>query len=191
MLKLVVGLGNPGVEHQGTRHNLGFEFVDELASLAGVSFKSEKKFLSEVAKLANPHPVWLLKPMTFMNLSGDAVAGFIRYYQLQPSEVLVVYDELDLPAGEVRLKVDGGAGGHNGIKDIMQKWGVRDFIRLRIGIGHPGKGQDVSGYVLSKPSAEDRLKMDESLTRALKLWPQMAAQEIPSVMNQLHRRSQD
>ncbi len=190
MLKLVVGLGNPGVEHQGTRHNLGFEFIDKLAASAGTVFKSEKKFVSEVAKLATPHPIWLLKPLTFMNLSGDAVAGFIRYYQLQPSEVLIVYDELDLPAGEVRLKIGGGAGGHNGIKDIIQKWGARDFIRLRIGIGHPGKNQNVSGYVLSKPSSEDRSKLDESLTRAIALWPQMAEQEFTSVMNQLHRRSQ-
>jgi peptidyl-tRNA hydrolase, PTH1 family len=189
MLKLVVGLGNPGVDHQGSRHNLGFEFVQSLADQARVSFKIEKKFSAAVAKLAHPHPIWLLKPITYMNLSGDAVASFVRYYQLAPNEVLIAYDELDLPAGEVRLKVGGGAGGHNGIKDILHKWGEREFVRLRIGIGHPGTGRDVSAYVLGRPGVQERQLMDRSIERALNLWTQLAQGHQALVMNELHRRT--
>ena len=148
-LRLIVGLGNPGPEHARTRHNAGFWFVDALADKLGGRFGLESKLFGETAKVdIGGHNVWLLKPATYMNLSGKSVTAALRYWKIEPEECLVAHDELDLPAGTPRLKFDGGAGGNNGIRDIMRLLGHGGFGRLRIGIGHPGHKDRVTGHVL-------------------------------------------
>jgi peptidyl-tRNA hydrolase, PTH1 family len=148
-LRLIVGLGNPGPEHTRTRHNAGFWFVDALAEKFGGRFGLESKLFGETAKaeIAGQN-VWLLKPATFMNLSGKSVTAALRYWKIEPEEMLVAHDELDLPAGTPRLKFDGGAGGQNGLRDIMRLLGHGKFARLRVGIGHPGHKDRVTGHVL-------------------------------------------
>ncbi len=144
-IKLIVGLGNPGAEHARTRHNAGFRFVDVLAEAAGARFAVEAKLFGEAAKAdVGGHPVWLLKPATFMNLSGKSVIAAQRFWKIAPEETLVVHDELDLPPGTARLKFDGGHGGQNGLRDIMRLLGHGRFHRLRIGIGHPGHKDKVT-----------------------------------------------
>ncbi|MDU1535460.1 MAG: aminoacyl-tRNA hydrolase, partial [Neisseria sp.] len=154
-IKMIVGLGNPGGEYEQTRHNAGFWFLDELAWQWKVSFKEEKKFFGEVARANLPDgDVWLLKPMTFMNRSGQSVAALAQFYKIKPEEILVVHDELDIPCGRIKFKLGGGNGGHNGLKDIQARLGTPDYYRLRLGIDHPGDRNLVVAYVLNKPSAE-------------------------------------
>jgi PTH1 family peptidyl-tRNA hydrolase len=154
MIKLIVGLGNPGLQYEKTRHNAGFLFLDDLASAAGGKWVSSSQFQAEVANISIAgDKLILLKPMTFMNRSGMSVGKLMRYYKVNPEEMLVVHDELDLSAGVVRLKRDGGHAGHNGIRDIMAHAGSKDFYRLRIGIGRPVPGANIADYVLSGLSA--------------------------------------
>lgn len=157
-IRLIVGLGNVGSEYERTRHNAGFWFVDALAAKLGVFFHEEKKFQGSVARCRIAgQEVWLLKPSTYMNRSGDAVSPMAQYYKITPEEVLVVHDELDLPPGCMRFKKGGGNAGHNGLKDITAKLGTPDFWRLRLGTGHPrtlGMAQGVADFVLSSPSKE-------------------------------------
>jgi PTH1 family peptidyl-tRNA hydrolase len=165
---IIVGLGNPGTEYANTRHNAGFWFVDEVARQYRASFKSEKKFNGEVARATIAgRDVLLLKPDTFMNLSGQALQPLMTFYKLKLENVLVAHDELDLPVGTVRLKDGGGHGGHNGLRDIIAKCGGNNFLRLRIGIGHPGEKNQVTNHVLKKASSEDQTAIEESIRRAL------------------------
>lgn len=171
-MKLIVGLGNPSKEYEQTRHNAGFWFIDELAWQWKVSLKEDKKYFGEVARVSRAEgDVWLLKPLTFMNLSGKAVGALAQFYKIKPEEILVVHDELDIPCGRIRLKRGGGNGGHNGLKDIQAKLGTADFYRLRLGIDHPGDKALVSAYVLNKPSAEDKQKVDEAIGKSLQGLP--------------------
>jgi peptidyl-tRNA hydrolase, PTH1 family len=189
-VRLIVGLGNPGAEYVDTRHNAGFWLVDRLADRGRLSLRREARLHGDLGRLqSGGTDCWLLKPDTFMNRSGDALVATARFYRIEASEILVVHDELDLPPGAVRLKRGGGHGGHNGLRDITQKLGNAEFLRLRVGIGHPGSADRVVGYVLSRPSAEDRAKLDAAVDNALELLPDILAGQADRVMNQLNRRS--
>jgi len=187
-IQLIVGLGNPGAQYEQTRHNAGFWFVEAIARRHGGSFKSENKFHGEACKvLVEGKELWLLKPMTFMNKSGQAIAALARFYKIDPENILVAHDELDLPPGAVRLKQGGGHGGHNGLRDtITQLGGSRDFQRLRIGIGHPGHSSQVTGYVLGKAPADEQRLMEQAIDDALDILPLAVNGELQKAMNQLH-----
>lgn len=188
-VQLIVGLGNPGAKYEQTRHNVGFVFVDRLARAKGVSLRPEAKFHGEVGKLALAgHELWLLKPDTYMNRSGLAVGALAKFYKLPPESVLVVHDELDIPVGQLRLKQGGGHGGHNGLRDIINQLGSREFLRLRVGIDHPGDSRDVTNYVLGSASPTDRQIIDEAIDDALRELPLIVAGEIQKAMNHLHSR---
>ncbi len=186
-IKLIVGLGNPGPEYTQTRHNAGFWLLDELAHKWQVNFKNESKFFGETARVRLPTgDVWLLKPQTFMNRSGQAVVALALFYKILPNEILVVHDELDLLPATAKLKQGGSNGGHNGLKDIQAKLGTPDFWRLRIGIGHPGDKNQVVGYVLKKaPSAEQNL-IDTSIHNILDIIPLIVKDDFAGAMQTLH-----
>jgi len=189
-IQLIVGLGNPGPQYEQTRHNAGFWFVEAIARRHGGSFKSDSKFHGETCKLRlEGEELWLLKPMTFMNKSGQAIAALARFYKIPPEGILVAHDELDLPPGDIRLKTGGGHGGHNGLRDtISQLGGSRDFHRLRIGIGHPGHSSQVTGYVLGKAPASEQIEMESAIDRALDALPLAIGGELQKAMNQLHSK---
>jgi PTH1 family peptidyl-tRNA hydrolase len=187
-IKLIVGLGNPGTEYRGTRHNAGADFVEELARQNGDSLQADSKFygLAGQVTLAG-HALRLLIPTTFMNRSGQAVAAMATFYKIAPEEILVAHDELDISPGTARFKRGGGHGGHNGLRDIIPALGnSRDFYRLRIGIGHPGHASKVSGYVLSKPSSEDRNRIDACIEEAIAALPLLLAGDDTKAMTRLH-----
>lgn len=187
VVALIVGLGNPGPQYEETRHNAGFWFVEQVARQQGEQFRLENKFNGEIARVViKGQQVWLLKPNTFMNRSGQSVAALARFYKIPLENILVVHDELDLPPGTARLKQGGGHGGHNGLRDIVAQMGSKDFMRLRIGIGHPGDSKQVSNYVLSRASAEDQRLIEQSLEVALEVLPQMVSGEFQKAMNTLH-----
>ena len=186
-LRLIVGLGNPGPEHARTRHNAGFWFVDALAERLGVRFGLESKLFGETAKVdIAGQPVWLLKPATFMNLSGKSVTAALRYWKIEPEEALLAHDELDLPPGTVRLKFDGGHGGQNGLRDTMRLLGHGRFHRLRIGIGHPGHKDRVTGWVLGKPGKDDEAGIRRAVDDALDVLPLAVAGDFNEAMKRLH-----
>jgi peptidyl-tRNA hydrolase, PTH1 family len=187
-LKLIVGLGNPGTEYARTRHNAGFQFVDELARRSGATFRSEPRHHAELAraKIAAAD-LWLLKPMSYMNHSGDPVRSIASFYKLPLESILVAYDELDFPAGVVRLKQGGGAAGHNGMRDVIAQMGDA-FWRLRIGIGHPGDRARVLDYVLGRPSATDAALIEAALTAAADSVPVLLNEGAQIAMNRLHGR---
>jgi PTH1 family peptidyl-tRNA hydrolase len=186
-IALIAGLGNPGPEHARDRHNAGFWFADALASAAGGTFREESRFHGEVCRInLDGNDVWLIKPGTYMNRSGQAVAALAGYYKVPREAILVVHDELDLPPGVVRLKRDGGHGGHNGLRDLIASLGGKDFMRLRIGIGHPGHRDEVTDYVLHSPSASDRTLIENALHEGLQVLPQILAGDFEKVMTQLH-----
>jgi len=185
-IDLIVGLGNPGPDYELTRHNAGFWFLDELARRAKLSFKFEAKFQGTVAKYPAPgRDCWLLKPHTFMNKSGQPIAGLAGFYKIPVENILVVHDDLDLPPGTVRLKQGGGHGGHNGLRDIITHLGD-NFLRLRIGIGHPGKGNDVVSYVLQRAPAAEQQLLDAAMVEAHAALPLILTGEIEKAMQQLH-----
>jgi len=168
MIRLIAGLGNPGPDYSATRHNAGFWFVDELAHRLKVSLAPERSYFGMAARTnVGGRPVWLLEPTTFMNLSGKSVAALARFFKIEPNEILVAHDELDLMPGQVKLKLGGSHAGHNGLKDIHAQLGSGDYWRLRIGIGHPGVKSEVINYVLKKPSAEHRVEIEKSIEQAL------------------------
>ena len=188
-IKLIAGLGNPGAEYAHTRHNAGFWLIDELAWAWNTRLKEEKKFFGEVARVARPEgEIWLLKPNTFMNRSGQAVAALASFYKIKPEEILVVHDELDIPCGRVRFKLGGGNGGHNGLKDIQARLGTPGFYRLRLGIDHPGDRNLVTGYVLNKPSAEDRQAIDDAIAKSIQGLPLVLAGQWEEATRFLHSR---
>jgi PTH1 family peptidyl-tRNA hydrolase len=187
-IRLIVGLGNPGPKYLATRHNAGFWFLDALASRFNVTLRQETKFKGEVGKaVINGEDVWLLKPDTFMNLSGQSVAALARFYKIDPQQVLVVHDELDLPPGTVRLKRGGGHGGHNGLRDTASRLGSKDFMRLRLGIGHPGQKELVHDYVLGKPSRDDHISIENAIDDALRVISDIVQGDMDKAMNDLHR----
>jgi PTH1 family peptidyl-tRNA hydrolase len=188
-IQVLVGLGNPGPNYEGTRHNAGYRLVDEIARHCGGRFRAEPRFHGESARVHLPgHSLWLLKPTTLMNRSGASVAAFGRFYRLPLSTLLVAHDDLDLPAGVVRFKRGGGHGGHNGLRDLHAQLGGNDYCRLRLGIGHPGGARAVVDYVLSRPSAEDRMLLDEAIEAAIGQLPHLLAGDYGRVMNALHSR---
>lgn len=186
-VQLIVGLGNPGAEYEPTRHNAGFWFVDELARAAGCALRAEARFHAEVARCTlHGHDCRLQKPTTFMNRSGQAVAALAKFLRIPPEEILVVHDELDLPPGVARLKRGGGHGGHNGLRDLIAHLGTQDFLRLRIGVGHPGDRSQVVDFVLHRPGRDERELIDAAMQRALEVMPLAVAGEFERAMHKLH-----
>ncbi len=194
MIKLIVGLGNPGAEYEATRHNAGFWLVDQLARMASVTLRVEGRFhgLAARARLWDQE-IWLLKPSTFMNRSGLSVVSLARFYKILPDEILVAHDEMDLPAGTVKLKRGGGAGGHNGLKDISAHLTTQDYWRLRLGVGHPrnsagsgGDREDVVNFVLKPPRREEQQAIDEAIDHSMAPLALLAKGESERAMMALH-----
>ena len=189
MIRLFVGLGNPGTEYEATRHNAGFWWLDALASSWGARMAPERAYQGLVARVTRPGvdgPVWLLEPMTYMNRSGVSVAGLARFFKIAPAQILVVHDELDLLPGQAKLKLGGSAAGHNGLKDIHAMLGTQDFWRLRLGIGHPGEKAEVPNYVLKKPSAEHREAIAKASEQSLKAVDAMLAGQMDRALQIVH-----
>ena len=188
-MKLIVGLGNPGKEYEGTRHNAGFHWVDCLADELKITLKQEARFQGLCARITRENmDLWLLEPQTYMNRSGQSVAALCRFYKILPEDIVVVHDELDLLPGVAKLKQGGGLGGHNGLKDIVAQLGTRDFWRLRIGIGHPGDRDAVVRYVLHPPRKEEISLINEAIDRSLLVWPLIAQGDFQSAMLKLHTK---
>ena len=186
-LRLLVGLGNPGAEHIRTRHNAGFWFIDALARREGARSGVDSKLRGETAKIVlDGQPLWLFKPTTFMNLSGIAVACALRYWKIEPEQMLVAHDNLDLPPGAARLKFDGGHGGQNGLRDIFAHLGHGQFHRLRLGIGHPGHKDRVTPWVLGRPGIADETAIIGAVGAALEVLPLAVTGEFPEAMKRLH-----
>lgn len=187
-IELLVGLGNPGADYVSTRHNVGFWFVEEVAARYGGAFASERKFQGELARCrVSDQDLRLLKPMTFMNRSGASVRAVLDFFKLRPEQVLVVHDDLDLAPGKVKLKWNGGHGGHNGLRDLIRHLG-RDFRRMRLGIGHPGDSRDVVNYVLKRASATDESAIRDGIDAAADALPEILAKGLEAGMNRLHER---
>ena len=188
--KLIVGLGNPGLEHSETRHNAGFWFVDSLASEYSLSFRSESKFNAEICRIQTAEiDCWLCKPMTFMNRSGFSVQAMSSFYKISVEEILIAHDELDLDPGVARLKKAGGHGGHNGLRDIIAQMGNKSFTRLRLGIGHPGSADQVTSYVLGRPSQEDRQLIEIAIKESVNVMPLVFSGDEQKAMNGLHQKN--
>ncbi len=190
-IRLIVGLGNPGAEYEQTRHNAGFWLVDNLAnSLPNARLQRESGFNALVAKtIIGGNQLWLLEPQTYMNRSGQSVGAIARFYKIQPDEILVVHDELDLPPGAAKLKKGGSSGGHNGLKDISSALGTQDYWRLRIGIGHPrtlNLNQPVADFVLHRPRREEQLLIEEAIEKALRIIPTAVAGDFTKATMELH-----
>jgi peptidyl-tRNA hydrolase, PTH1 family len=188
MIRLFVGLGNPGPEYEATRHNAGFWWIDALAAKLGARLVHERAYQGLAARVNRPgaEPVWLLQPMTFMNRSGVSVAPLARFFKIEPKEILVVHDELDVQPGMTKLKFGGSSGGHNGLKDIHGLLGTQDFWRLRLGIGHPGVKAEVVNYVLKKPSAEHRDAIAKASEQSLKSVSHMLAGDMDKALAVVH-----
>jgi peptidyl-tRNA hydrolase, PTH1 family len=196
MTQLIVGLGNPGEEHLEDRHNAGFWFVDALAKQLNVRFETEKRFLGKVAKAKwEGDDLFLLKPTTYMNLSGQAVGALCHFHKITPENILVVQDELDLKPGSARIKLGGGTGGHNGLKDIQAHLGTADYWRLRLGIGHPrdiagdGRVMDVADYVLRRPLQTEQKLIEASIKNGLEILPLFLKGATQTAMLELHSKS--
>jgi PTH1 family peptidyl-tRNA hydrolase len=186
-VRLIVGLGNPGPEYEQTRHNAGFWFVDRLADHHRCRLHHEAKFHADVGRCElKGHDCRLQKPSTFMNRSGGAVAALAGFFRIPRGEILVVHDELDLPPGTARLKKGGGHGGHNGLRDLIAHLGGNDFLRLRIGIGHPGHRDQVIDYVLHRASADERQCIEQAMDQALEVMPLAVCGELERAMHKLH-----
>ena len=187
MIRLIVGLGNPGREYADTRHNAGFWCVEAWARKLGATFSLESKYFAELAKIKiGQQDLFLLKPQTYMNLSGKAVHTLANFYKIQPEEILVVHDELDVVPGQAKLKFGGSHAGHNGLRDIHAQLGTGDYWRLRIGIGHPGVKAEVANWVLKKPMAEQRDLIQESIARSVKAADLLMAGDMEKAMVQIH-----
>ncbi len=187
MIKLFVGLGNPGAEYEATRHNAGFWWVDALAQELKLSLSYEKSYHGLVARTTlHGQTIWLLEPQTFMNLSGKSVGALARFFKIAPEEILVAHDELDVVPGQAKLKFGGSHAGHNGLKDIHAQLGTGDYWRLRLGIGHPGVKAEVINWVLKKPTPEQRTAMQDCIARTLKAAPAMIAGEMDKATLLVH-----
>ena len=187
-IKLIVGLGNPGPQYEATRHNAGFWWVDQVCAETSSKLNLESKFFGHAGKFNGALEAWLLKPTTFMNVSGRAVSAIAKFYKIAPEEVLVVHDELDLPPGTVKLKKGGGHGGHNGLKDIAAQLGTPDFWRLRIGIGHPGDKNQVANFVLHAPTRDEQSLIEQTIDQSTTLLPLLLQGKFEEAMLKLHTK---
>ena len=186
-IRVIVGLGNPGKEYERTRHNAGYWWVDAIAEAKRAAWKRETKFSGWTTRIEEGgRDFWLLKPATYMNESGRSVAALLRFYRIEPANMLVVHDELDLPPGTVKLKKGGGTGGHNGLTDIVEALDTKEFWRLRIGIGHPGHKDLVADYVLDKARRAEQEAIDPAFERSLELLPRLATGRLVDAMTWLH-----
>jgi PTH1 family peptidyl-tRNA hydrolase len=189
MIKLLVGLGNPGPEYEATRHNAGFWWIDEAARQLGARLSADRASFGLVGRVNRPAgPVWLLQPQTYMNVSGKSVAALARFFKIAPQQILVVHDELDLLPGQMKLKAGGGHAGHNGLRDIHAQLGSADYWRLRLGIGHPGDKAEVAGYVLRKPPASEREAIERSIEESLKHLDLMLDGAMQQAVMKLHAK---
>ncbi len=187
MIKLFVGLGNPGTEYEATRHNAGFWWVDALARELKLSLVADRSYHGLLARgNVNGQTIWLLEPQTYMNLSGKSVAALARFFKIAPQDILVVHDELDVPPGQAKLKFGGGHGGHNGLRDIHAQLGTGDYWRLRLGIGHPGDKNQVADWVLKKPSPDEREAIEGCVARTLKAAPELLAGDMTKATLVVH-----
>jgi PTH1 family peptidyl-tRNA hydrolase len=188
-IRLIVGLGNPGEKHEQTRHNAGFWFVDALANRENATFKLETKFKGEVADISyQGEKIWLLKPQTYMNDSGESLRAFCDFYKIPGEQILVVHDEIDLPNGEVKIKWSGGHGGHNGLRSIFAHL-TKDIWRLRLGVGHPGHKDQVVSYVLKKANKQDRAEIDNAIIDAMNTLEDCFQGDMEAAMRRLHTKS--
>jgi len=185
LIRLVVGLGNPGKEYERTRHNAGFWLVERFASASGIALRKDPKFQALVGR-HEASGAWLLEPQSFMNASGRAVQMLAGFFKIKPEEILVVHDELDFPPGVAKMKQGGGIAGHNGLKDISQRIASHDYWRLRIGVGKPPAGTEGGDYVLQKPSADDKAAIDQAIDRSLQVLPEMLTGDIQAAIQKLH-----
>lgn len=187
MIKLFVGLGNPGPEYEATRHNAGFWWTNALARELKATLSLDKNYYGRVGRTTvSGQSVWLLEPLTFMNLSGKSVAALARFFKIAPAEILVAHDELDIVPGQAKLKFGGSHAGHNGLRDIHAQLGSGDYWRLRIGVGHPGVKSEVINWVLKKPSQEHRVAIEDSISRALKAVPDLLSGEMEKATMLIH-----
>lgn len=187
MIRLFAGLGNPGPDYEHTRHNAGFWWIDALARSFKTTLVMEKNYHARVARtLVNGQNVWLLQPQTYMNLSGKSVAALANFFKIAPSEVLVAHDDLDIAPGEAKLKLGGGHGGHNGLRDIHAKLGTDQYWRLRLGIGHPGNKAEVLDWVLKTPSIDHRIAVDQSIDRAIRALPHILVGDMEQAIRLVH-----
>lgn len=187
MIKLFVGLGNPGAEYEATRHNAGFWWIQALSAELRAPLAFDKNYFGQLARTSvGGQTVWLLAPQTFMNLSGKSVAALARFFKIKPEELLVAHDELDIAPGQVKLKFGGSHAGHNGLRDIHSQLATGDYWRLRLGVGHPGHKDEVVDWVLKKPMAEHRTAIEEGITRSLKALPAMLAGEMDKATMLIH-----
>jgi PTH1 family peptidyl-tRNA hydrolase len=179
MIKLFVGLGNPGPEYEFTRHNAGFWWIDAVAEALKIQLVMDKAYHGLIGRASiQGQAVWLLEPQNFMNSSGKSVAALARFFKIAPQEILVAHDELDMAPGEAKLKLGGSHAGHNGLRDIHAQLGTPEYWRLKLGVGHPGIKSEVIHWVLKKPSLDHRIAIDQSIARALTALPQMIAGEM-------------
>ncbi|HMO46828.1 MAG TPA: aminoacyl-tRNA hydrolase [Rubrivivax sp.] len=189
MIRLLVGLGNPGPEYEATRHNAGFWWLDAAARKLGATLQPQRAYFGLAAKAAAAHgAVWLLQPMTYMNLSGKSVAALARFYKIEPQQILVAHDELDLLPGQAKIKCGGGHAGHNGLRDIHAQLGSADYWRLRLGIGHPGVKAEVVDYVLRKPPAQQREQIEQTIARSVESLDLLLAGEMERAMMKVHAK---
>ena len=190
-LSIIAGLGNPEDRYERTLHNAGFWFVDALARKFGGDFRYDKKFDADCCKIrVGNADLWLIKPQAYMNHSGGPVRAALEYYRLDPRGLLVAHDEIDLPPGTVRLKQGGGHGGHNGIRDVIRHCGA-DFMRLRLGVGHPGEKDQVTGYVLKRGTAEVERAIEDNIDEAIAVLPTLLEDGLNAAMKQLHTRKEE
>jgi len=187
-IRLFVGLGNPGDKYVNTRHNAGFWWINLIQQQTNSALKLDAKMFGEVGKISTQADAWLLKPMTYMNASGKAVAALANYYKIKPSEILVIHDELDLPAGTCKMKFAGGHGGHNGLRDIHAALGTPEYWRLRVGIGHPGDRNEVVNYVLKAPLKAEQEAIEESLYQSSKVFDLLLKGDFEQAMLKLHTK---
>ncbi len=189
MIRLLVGLGNPGPEYQFTRHNAGFWWIDAAAIALRTQLASDRAYFGQVARvnrLDDDGPLWLLKPQTYMNLSGKSVAALARFFKIEPAQILVIHDELDLPPGQMKLKLGGSHAGHNGLRDIHAQLGTADYWRLRLGIGHPGVKAEVVDYVLRKPAGDHRAAIEQAIDNSMASLDLLLAGDMNKAMMKLH-----
>ncbi|TMH10368.1 MAG: aminoacyl-tRNA hydrolase [Betaproteobacteria bacterium] len=189
MIRLLVGLGNPGPEYEATRHNAGFWWLDEVARSLRATLTPERSYYGLVARVNRPEgPIWLLEPMTFMNLSGKSVAALARFFKIEPDEILIAHDELDLMPGQVKIKLGGSHAGHNGLKDIHAQLGSGDYWRLRLGIGHPGVKAEVINYVLRRPPLEEREAIEKCIAQSLTALDLLLDGDMERAMMKIHAK---
>lgn len=187
-IRIIAGLGNPEDKYERTLHNAGFWFVDAIVQKYGGEFRYEKKFDADICRVKlHGDDIWLIKPQSYMNLSGGPIRGMLDYYRLKPTELLVAHDEIDLPPGTTRLKKGGGHGGHNGLRDIIQHCGA-DFLRLRLGVGHPGEKSKVTGYVLKRGASDVERAVEDNIDEAIAVLPTLIDDGLNAAQKALHTK---